>query len=377
MKKKLPLLQAIAVLVGTTVGAGILGLPYVFAQAGFWTGFLVLVVVGLAMLCLNLMFGEIVLRTTGQHQISGYVEKYLGKFWKRFVSVFLAITLFGALLAYFVAIGQALAAIVGGPAVLFSLLFYVVFAALVFKGVGAIKNAEFILGCLVWLVFFILIIFSWPHVKTSHITAFDFKNILAPLGVLLFAYSGSIAIPAMKEILVGKEKLFKKAILTGVLIPGIFYAIFSWAVVGATGLNTSEVATIGLGQLVGPFILVIGNVFACLTMSTGFLAVGLTLKEMFNYDYKIKHLWAWFLTMAVPLVIYFFGLHDFISILGLAGALGFGVEGVVYVLTFWHARKKSERQPEYVLSTGFAVAASCFLFLVFGSGLFYTLINIF
>ena len=30
--------EAIALLVGTIIGAGILGIPYVVARAGFWTG---------------------------------------------------------------------------------------------------------------------------------------------------------------------------------------------------------------------------------------------------------------------------------------------------------------------------------------------------
>ena len=38
MNKKLLLWEAIATLVGTIIGAGILGIPYVIAKAGFWTG---------------------------------------------------------------------------------------------------------------------------------------------------------------------------------------------------------------------------------------------------------------------------------------------------------------------------------------------------
>ena len=41
------LFESIATLVGTIIGAGILGIPYVFSQAGFWTGTVVLIVVAL------------------------------------------------------------------------------------------------------------------------------------------------------------------------------------------------------------------------------------------------------------------------------------------------------------------------------------------
>ncbi|MBU4360651.1 hypothetical protein KKA66_02260, partial [Patescibacteria group bacterium] len=43
-KKELPLLQATSTLIGTIIGAGILGIPFVFAKAGFWTGVVVLAV---------------------------------------------------------------------------------------------------------------------------------------------------------------------------------------------------------------------------------------------------------------------------------------------------------------------------------------------
>lgn len=59
------------------IGAGILGIPYVVAKAGFLTGLLDLIIIGLAVLVLNLYVGEIMLRTKEDHQLTGYAEKYL------------------------------------------------------------------------------------------------------------------------------------------------------------------------------------------------------------------------------------------------------------------------------------------------------------
>ena len=66
-------------LTGTIVGAGILGLPYVFSRSGFFIGFFWLILLGLIMLFVNLCLGEISLRTKKIHQLPGYAEKYLGK----------------------------------------------------------------------------------------------------------------------------------------------------------------------------------------------------------------------------------------------------------------------------------------------------------
>jgi amino acid permease len=70
--------EAAATLVGCTIGAGILGIPYVVAQAGFITGAITIILLGALMLMLNLFTGEIALRTEGDHQLPGYAERYLG-----------------------------------------------------------------------------------------------------------------------------------------------------------------------------------------------------------------------------------------------------------------------------------------------------------
>ena len=122
-------------------------------------------------------------------------------------------------------------------------------------------------------------------------------------------------------------------------------------------------------------IIIIGNIFAFFTMSTSLLTSGLGLKETFNFDFKIKHFWSWLLTVIIPLFIYILGMKNFIQILGLVGALGFGVNGVIYIFTYWFARKKSERHPEYILPKKLTMIVSVLLSLIFVGGLVYTIIN--
>jgi len=74
--------MAATTLIGTIVGAGLLAIPYVISQTGFLIGFIITVLLGLSFLFLNLITGEIVLRTKEQHQITGYTGKYLGPWGK-------------------------------------------------------------------------------------------------------------------------------------------------------------------------------------------------------------------------------------------------------------------------------------------------------
>ena len=77
--KKSKFFPALAVLVGTIIGAGFLGIPYVVAKSGFIPGLAYLVFVFLFILLVKLYLGETILRTKGNHQLTGYAEKYLGK----------------------------------------------------------------------------------------------------------------------------------------------------------------------------------------------------------------------------------------------------------------------------------------------------------
>ena len=90
--------EAVATLVGTIIGAGVLAIPYSMKKAGFLTGLLILVVLSIAVLFLFLFVGEIVLRTKGNHQLTGYAEKYLGKTGKAlmlFAVIFAILKIFG------------------------------------------------------------------------------------------------------------------------------------------------------------------------------------------------------------------------------------------------------------------------------------------
>ncbi len=302
--------------------------------------------------------------------------KYLGNFWEKITSIILILAVAGSLLAYFVGVGEVLAAVFGGSQLIWGLGFYIVASLCVYCGIKLIKNADFILAGFIFLIVLIILFLSHQHINLGNLAAFDWTKLLVPYGVVLFACSGLIAIPEVRQILFRREHLFKKVVFLGALIPGIIYLIFAWIVVGVTGLQTTEVATIGLGQVIGPTILILGNLFAFFTMSTSFLTLGLGLKETLYFDFKIKHLWAWLLSALLPLIIYFAGLHDFISILAIAGALGFGINGIVYIFCYWVARKKGKRHPEYILPKTFALPVSILLSVVFIGGLIYTIINL-
>ncbi len=373
MKKSL--LEAIATLVGMTIGAGILGIPYVVAQAGLLTGIIIIFLLAIAVLVLNLYIGEVALRTKGKHQLTGYAEKYLGKKAKTLMTVSMGLYAYGALTAYTIGEGQAFSAIFGLNPLILSLIFFGLMAILVYKGLKTIKRWEVYLTFALLFIIFFLFLLTTPFIDLNNFTGFSFEHIFLPYGVILFALVGTAAIPSLKEELKGNEHLMKKAIIYGSVIPIIAYLVFTIAVVGTTGLQTTEVATVGLGSTIGTYMVFIGNIFGAITMATSFLLLALALCWVYSFDYKIKWIYAFLLTMVPPFVIVLLDIASFVQVLGITGAIAGGIDGLLIVLIHRKATKQSKRKPEFSFKGN--ILFDILLITIFIIGIFYTLYTLF
>ena len=138
------LLLATATLIGTIVGVGMFGLPYVASRAGVGVVVAYLVILGAVVILIHLLYGEVVLRTRGQHRLVGYAERYLGFTGKALATLVFFFGLYGALLAYMVLGGEFLSFLLGGNVAPFlaGLLLLAAAAYLVGRGLRTIGLTE-------------------------------------------------------------------------------------------------------------------------------------------------------------------------------------------------------------------------------------------
>ena len=115
--------------------------------------------------------------------------------------------------------------------------------------------------------------------------------------------------------------------------------------------------------------------FAIVAMTTSFLALGLALVWVYNYDYKMKKSLSWALTVFPPLIIAISGLAGFIQVIGITGAIAGGIDGILIVLMHRRAKKFGDLQPAYVIREHWFVSA--LLCLIFVGGIVYTVANLF
>jgi len=373
MKLPLAYYEAIAILTGCIIGAGILAIPFVVIRAGFWTGMLVILGLGFSALVINLLVGEVSLRSNKCQQLAGYAERYLGAYGKYLMAASMVIGVYGALIAYTLGISESLQALFGGPVWVWAVLFYILMSWLIYGGIGIIGKSELWLEILKFGIFGVVlaILFFSPYFSSARFTSLDWSRILLPFGVILFAYMGTAAIPELREGMKLCRLLTRRAIIIGSLIPILVYALFTAAVIGVTGIATTEVATIGLGLFVGGIGFVLLNLFAILAMATSFIALGYALKDMYHMDFKLPHWESWALTVIIPATLLLTGVQSFVRTLEISGVFAGGIAGITIVLVHMRARKRSDRKPEYVIKiNGLGYS---FLIALFVIGMIYEL----
>jgi len=324
---------------------------------------------------LKLMYGEMTLRTRGKHQISGYTEIYLGKLAKHFMSFILIASIYGALLAYLIGQGEVIQAITGVPSFWASIVFYAIFSIFILIGISIIKRTELIMTLFIFFIVVVIFVLSHDNIELANLAGLNLTKLFIPYGVLLFASSGIVAVPELRLILNRREKFMKRAIIWGCALPPLVYFLFTALVISVSGGQVTEIATVGLGQLLGWRMVLIANFFAFFAMATSFLTLGLALQEICQLDYKLPKLTSWILVVSIPLALFLIGARDFVQVIGLVGALGIGIAGSFGVITFWVARKKGKRKPEYRIPGWLGVPGGIILIIIFGLGVVYTLIN--
>ncbi len=357
--------SAISILVGTCIGAGVLGLPYIASKAGFFITFLYILGLGGIVLLVNLYLSEIILRTKGKHQLIGYAEKYLGKRGRHFMEFAVVFGIFASMVAYTLGVGESFSFLFFGDAehsILFGVLFGFLMLFLLKGGIQSLKRFEKWGVLVIFFLFLFIAIQFFPSINYNNLLEMNFSYLLLPFGVVLFSMMSFHSIPEMRLVASSDGKLFKKAIISGTLISVLIYILFSLIIVGALGQNTPEVATLALGP-----IFVFLGIF---TMFTSYFAMGNSLMDNFKFDERYTEKSSWILASIIPIVIFLVTqLSDFFSftkILSIGGVVSGGSIAILVLLMIKKAKRNGDREPEYSLHPKLIWIILFILIFIFG-----------
>ncbi len=358
--------HAAAVLVGTMIGAGIYGIPFAFAKAGFWVGTLWLVLLMGIVAFFDILFAELILSTPGVHQVSGYVNVWLGPRARWLSTVAYLISMYGALLAYIIVAGEflhnTLSHFLTIDPQLYSVCFALIGALFWFLRVKTIAKIEVILITLYTIAVLSIVVLGASSVRFENFVGSTPEYWYLPYGVLLFAFAGLSALPLQRQLLSGRERLMRPAIIGAILFTALLYMLFAFVVVGVSGDATSPSALAGLYSFLGTPMIVLGSILGILTITTSYIILGTALFETLHVDYRQRPSIAWFFVVTPPLLFFIAGLRNFIDIIGLVGAVALGVQCVLLLIAYVRARRHRTREPEVStpVSTLFVIALALF-----------------
>jgi|AntAceMinimDraft_8_1070364.scaffolds.fasta_scaffold09344_2 amino acid permease len=353
MKEKIVFFKALAVFLGTVIGAGMFALPYVALKSGFFVVIVYFVFMAFVAISINLIYAEIVLNSKKKHRLPGYVGEYFGEKWKKIALFVIGIGLIGTLIAYLIIGGQFLNSILGvylgGSSILYSILFFIAGSYLIFRGIKAISGIELFLLGVFFVILVIFFIKSFSFIDIGYFKNIDIKFLTLPYGVVLFSLWGATMVPEIKEMLKksaqdsGQDAIrtkLRQVIFWGILLSSLVYIFFIFIIFGVCGPNTSIESISGLGRVINGNFIKLGFIFGILSCFTSFIALGLTLKKIFWYDFGLSKNISWALACFPPLLLFLLGIRGLISVISFTGTISLGIGGILIIFLYRAFLKK-------------------------------------
>ena len=336
----------LSVLVGTIIGAGILGIPYVVMKSGFMIGAAHIIVIGILMTVIMLYLGEIALRTKATHQLPGYAQKYLGKKGKNWMFIAMASGIFSAILAYLIAEGRSLSYLIFNSPIYelqMGILFWLALSAITYFGINALEKGEMIGMIFVFTMIISISVYFSNKIDANNLRHIFPEHLFTPFGVVLFAFLGFAAIPEVERVLGEHKKSMKNIIIGAYAIAAIIYLIFAAVVIGYKGNLVPEIATIALGK---PFI-----VFGMITMFTAYLSLSTAMISTIRFDFGKTKIMSWFYTVIIPFIVFLIlslTKHTaFVRVLSIGGVVSGGLTATLILAMVKKAKESGDARPIY------------------------------
>ncbi len=348
MSKKLSTLEALAILIGTQIGAGILGLPYALKDLGFWS---VPVVVAIGFLTLITAMVVLELSSAYEGNLSEITRKVLGNLGGVVMFLSVSILIYGAMIAYVASSGELINDLFGIPKSVGSIIFWLVLSYVIFTGIKLSGEVELGLNFVLLAAMVIAIFMVAPKVSLDNLSHFNPKAIIPSVGVVAFAFVSHMLVPEIRRGLNDEIKT-RRVVVWGFVVPMIFYSSFVFFFLGAFGNDVPEIVTTVLSEK-GLFGEIIGVILPLAAIATSYIGVGYAQMRGFEGYFKTNRFLSWILTTLPPLLIYFLGLKSFVKALWLGGTFG----GIIYagllpVVMYFKACSRNVLKDVLVLMAG-------------------------
>lgn len=366
------LLGGMLLIVGTSIGGGMLALPVITASAGFLSSVIFLFFCWVVMTAGAFLILEVNLRLPVGSNMVTMAKSTLG--------------IPGQIIAwttYLFLLYTLLAAYISGGSDVFTHLLMKVHIAIPFNLAALIYTLllAFIISKGIWLVdhvnrglmfgkigvYLLLVVTITPHINISFIQGGHAPAIVGSLMVLITSFGFATIVPSLREYFDNDIHSLRKVIVYGSLIPLICYIVWIAVIAGVIhregdhgllALIHSDHATSGLtealsGAVNSKWITAFFDFFTSICMLTAFLGVSLGLYDFLADGLKLKksgyqsHINLVF-TFVPPLALVFFKPGAYLQALAYAGTCCVILLLLLPVVMAWRSRKTAGTEEGYV-----------------------------
>ena len=343
---------------GCCIGAGMLGLPVLSAQAGFqpsiimfFVCWLFMVITGLLLLEVNLWYGGGISIITMAGRTLGHPGKVVS--WLVFLFLF-----YSLMVAYIAASGSLITDFIGGITGQYwhqgfgGFLFCLLFAVLLYLGIGAVDwfNRFLMLGLVISYVSLVTV--GASHVNPDYLKHQDWTAATMVIPAVIVSFGFHNLVPSLTTYFHSQVKPLKWTLIFGSAIPLVIYLIWESIILGIVplqdfkvALDQGEIATEALKNAVGvSWIVDVAQAFAFFAIVTSFLSVALSFIDFLADGLNIKKtpkgkVVLVLLVLGPPFLCAF--LYPTIFLIALNTAGGFGAVilfGILPALMVWKGR---------------------------------------
>jgi len=333
----------ILLIVGTSIGGGMLALPVANAATGFWQSSLFLLLCWLLTTIGAFFILEVNLYLPRGKNILSMAAATLGTpglliAWLSYL--FLLYTLLSAYISGGADVfgGLIHPLNIHAPTWLLSILFTSFFGWVVYGGIRQVDMVNRSLMFTKLITYFLLIVLIAPYVHVEHLNGGHARYITSSIMILFTSFGFAIIIPSLRDYFNDDVRTLKKVILLGSLIPLLCYIAWDAVIMGSIpshghpGLiallndehTTSSLALMLSKTVHNPLIITLFDFFTSICMLTAFLGVSLCLIAFLSDALNLKQqgkegLGLFLLTFLPPLLIVLLYPNAYIFALRYAG----------------------------------------------------------
>jgi tyrosine-specific transport protein len=300
----LKVIGGILMILGTSIGAGMLALPVASASAGFASSAVLLILCWLGMTIGAFLILEVILWLPEDTNLISMVKLTLGKPGQIIAWLSYLMLLYTLLCAYISGNSDVLQSILQAchlyvPRWLATILAVMLLGGVVYCGVYSVDMVNRALMTGKILIYLLLVLAIVPHIHAAQLIVHHSKVTIITVMVMITSFGYAIIVPSLRTYFKSNVRQLKKVIFIGSLIPLIFYIVWVAIVQGVLSVHVlkqlavSAHTTTGLAKHLSTTVnsTVMGNfvhIFTSICALTSFLGVSLCLFDFLADGLQLK-----------------------------------------------------------------------------------------